>query len=700
VRARLAPPPAQRDAARRWAEGQGGGAGRLRVAVDYGDALLLNGPLAAAEALLQLLPPQTPPPPPPHATATNASGTATAASRVAALRVALEAGHRPASAPAAVELLSDLRLLDDDDEGLGGGGSGAAAAAATASDTAAAASAAAAAAAARAAAKAAARVRVRGNFDDPSVAPQTVQTLYGFAEAAATAAALAAQRGGATGAVAAPSVSILQWGVCPDTVADLSQFCAEAGRYANASGGGGGGGSSSSNCSAVYLGTASAGAAGSNACIEADLDVQMVMGALGSWAQPQTQQQPAAAAAAAAAAAPIVVVDGRSPDFLTWALTWHADDPATSPNVASLSHCKNEQKVTLAWATRLNVELAKLALQGRAVFVATGDAGAAGVVAPPPPPRPFQPVLPSTCDGSSVTGGAEGGAVTATTAQFVVGFPASSPYVTAVGSTELAPNSSAAAPLPPARAPFLCTGHSSSNSSSSGGAAAAAAAGNAPCASGADDGGGGASGGVGREQATSLGISGFSSGGGFSRWWARPPWQDAAVQAGFLEGAAASDPTLLPRPGHEGLWNRSGRALPDVAALGGQNLLVTDGDVWPGGGTSAAAPLFAAAWALLDAHARAAPAGAGAGAGAGPLGPAAPLLYAMAASHPQCFFDVDVGDNRCPYGARWKGEAVDCATCDGFGAAKGWDPVSGLGTPNVPCMLQYVDEVVLGLGRA
>ena len=41
---------------------------------------------------------------------------------------------------------------------------------------------------------------------------------------------------------------------------------------------------------------------------------------------------------------------------------------------------------------------------------------------------------------------------------------------------------------------------------------------------------------------------------------------------------------------------------------------------------------------------------------------------------------------------------MDCATCDGFRAAQGWDPVSGLGTPNVPCMLQYVDEV-LGLGR-
>ena len=37
-----------------------------------------------------------------------------------------------------------------------------------------------------------------------------------------------------------------------------------------------------------------------------------------------------------------------------------------------------------------------------------------------------------------------------------------------------------------------------------------------------------------------------------------------------------------------------------------------------------------------------------------PLGPAAPLLYAMAAARPSCFFDVTAGDNRCPFGERWK----------------------------------------------
>ena len=37
-----------------------------------------------------------------------------------------------------------------------------------------------------------------------------------------------------------------------------------------------------------------------------------------------------------------------------------------------------------------------------------------------------------------------------------------------------------------------------------------------------------------------------------------------------------------------------------------------------------------------------------------PLGPAAPLLYAMAAERPSCFFDVTAGDNRCPFGERWK----------------------------------------------
>lgn len=49
------------------------------------------------------------------------------------------------------------------------------------------------------------------------------------------------------------------------------------------------------------------------------------------------------------------------------------------------------------------------------------------------------------------------------------------------------------------------------------------------------------------------------------------------------------------------------------------------------------------------------------------------------------FKDVTVGHNKCgAYG--WK--PVCCDT--GYTATTGWDPVSGVGSPNVAALLQYV----------
>jgi len=48
-----------------------------------------------------------------------------------------------------------------------------------------------------------------------------------------------------------------------------------------------------------------------------------------------------------------------------------------------------------------------------------------------------------------------------------------------------------------------------------------------------------------------------------------------------------------------------------------------------------------------------------------------PVLYA----HPEMFNDITLGDN------------PGCGT-NGFEAVPGWDPVTGLGTPNFPKMLE------------
>ena len=57
----------------------------------------------------------------------------------------------------------------------------------------------------------------------------------------------------------------------------------------------------------------------------------------------------------------------------------------------------------------------------------------------------------------------------------------------------------------------------------------------------------------------------------------------------------------------------------------------------------------------------------------------------MARAQPAAFNDVTEGSNICT-------EAGCARSCKGYRAAPGWDPVTGLGTPNYPTMLEYVIE--------
>ncbi|KAJ7232666.1 peptidase S8/S53 domain-containing protein [Mycena haematopus] len=155
----------------------------------------------------------------------------------------------------------------------------------------------------------------------------------------------------------------------------------------------------------------------------------------------------------------------------------------------------------------------------------------------------------------------------------------------------------------------------------------------------------------------------FPSGGGFSNNFARPAWQNSAVQKyldNFVPNYAAS------------VFNRSGRAYPDVAANGGSETSLSidvhcqvaaryrqGGQFVKSGGTSASAPIFASVIAAVN-DARIA-------ARKRPVGFINPALYSDAFAH--AFNDVIVGSN------------PGCGT-QGFPAAPGWDPVSGLGTPN------------------
>ncbi|PCH35756.1 subtilisin-like protein [Wolfiporia cocos MD-104 SS10] len=141
----------------------------------------------------------------------------------------------------------------------------------------------------------------------------------------------------------------------------------------------------------------------------------------------------------------------------------------------------------------------------------------------------------------------------------------------------------------------------------------------------------------------------FSS-GGFSNYWSRPSYQGSAVES-YLSVLGSND---------TGLYNASGRGFPDVAAYAVDFAVVADGKTLPINGTSCAAPTFASMISLLNDQLI--------GAGKPVLGFLNPFLYSTGLS---ALNDITIGDN------------LACSNyTTGFYAGPGWDPVTGLGTPD------------------
>ncbi|KAJ7771127.1 tripeptidyl peptidase A [Mycena maculata] len=150
-------------------------------------------------------------------------------------------------------------------------------------------------------------------------------------------------------------------------------------------------------------------------------------------------------------------------------------------------------------------------------------------------------------------------------------------------------------------------------------------------------------------------ISANFSGGGFSDYFPRPAYQDKAVGQ-YL--------TKLRHGTYDGLYNRNGRGIPDVSAQSRRFQIYWQGAPISIGGTSAATPTFAGIVALLN-DARLAK-------GRAPLGFLNPLLYKRGA---HALTDIVAGNN------------PGCGT-PGFNATEGWDPVTGLGTPDFEALMK------------
>ncbi|MCL6595729.1 MAG: S8 family serine peptidase, partial [Firmicutes bacterium] len=154
---------------------------------------------------------------------------------------------------------------------------------------------------------------------------------------------------------------------------------------------------------------------------------------------------------------------------------------------------------------------------------------------------------------------------------------------------------------------------------------------------------------VARELGWSDGAGGGASGGGVSAVFPVPPWQDATAVAAATGGGA-------------------GRGVPDVAADADPDTgyrMVLGGRVGVVGGTSLAAPVWAAALTLVNQARRRA--------GLGPVGLAAPALYPLA--RPTRVRDILVGDNAF-------------LSAPGYRCRPGWDAVTGLGSPAGPALWQ------------
>lgn len=302
--------------------------------------------------------------------------------------------------------------------------------------------------------------------------------------------------------------------------------------------------------------------------------------------------------------------NAKVPDAVSISWGWAEDQQCTAG--IGQAECQTLGIDSQTYVKRVNTEFQKIGLRGVSLFVASGDSGANG-----------------RSDGMC------------TDKVLHASFPGSSPYVTAVGATQLEdPKFNLANPPP----------------------ACSAMGAGFKCASG------------GTEVAVSVQNAGFTSGGGFSTYSDQPAYQKKAVAAYLAE-----EQNLPPAS----YFNRSHRGYPDVAAMGNNFLIYmkVQGGWAPVGGTSAATPTFAGVSAYLNdlSYKKTGK----------PLGFLNPLLYQIHAELPAAFTDVTKGNNICT-------EDGCAPTCKGYQAAKGWDPVTGLGTPNADKLIEYVTKLLDG----
>ncbi|TVY68680.1 Tripeptidyl-peptidase sed1 [Lachnellula suecica] len=279
--------------------------------------------------------------------------------------------------------------------------------------------------------------------------------------------------------------------------------------------------------------------------------------------------------------------DGIYPDTATGGYKGAENCGTFAPaSVISTSYGYNEADLTAAYETRQCNEYMKLGLAGTTFLYSSGDYGVAG--------NGGQCCTKAKCAGGTYNSG--------TTGTFNPAFPATCPYITAVGATQIKPKGLVTATQP--------------------------------------------------EEACETVIY---SGGGFSNVFAMPSYQSSAVATYFT----SHKPTYTATQYNN---SQTVRGYPDVAANGANYVVAVDGSLSLVYGTSASAPTFGSVITLINEQRISS--------GKSAVGFINPTIYA----NPSAFTDIVAGGNQ------------GCGTA-GFTAVAGWDPVTGLGTPNYTKLL-------------
>ncbi|PVH98258.1 tripeptidyl-peptidase-like protein [Periconia macrospinosa] len=170
----------------------------------------------------------------------------------------------------------------------------------------------------------------------------------------------------------------------------------------------------------------------------------------------------------------------------------------------------------------------------------------------------------------------------------------------------------------------------------------------------------------------------FSS-GGFSDIWPRPAYQESAVSS-YLSKLGSR---------WENLYNPKGRGFPDIAAQGLRFRIVDKGTEFHIGGTSASAPVVASIVGLLN-NARLS-------SGQSALGFLNPWLYST--GYKGLNDITGGGSSGCTGTDPYSGLKTPFIPYASWNATEGWDPVTGLGTPDFGKLLQLSKNSSYGYGK-